>query len=163
MLMDQTGIRERVQEFIGSMAPVGTSCKVGVVHPEEVPKLWKKVLPQIERCVPHSEGEMESPDFYVALVDGEMQLWIAVEDEEVIASMVTQIIPYPQKKVLRIIAIAGGDMDKWFHFEPDLEEFAILMGCTSLEAWGRKGWKKILTDWKDSYVVYTKELDRRLH
>jgi len=32
-----------------------------------------------------------------------------------------------------------------------------------MEVWGRKGWKKILTDWKDSYVVYTKELDRRLH
>jgi hypothetical protein len=145
------------------MAPTGQSCKVGVVHPDEVPKLWKKVLPQIERCVPHSEGEMEAPDFYVALIDGEMQLWIAVEDEEVIASMVTQIIPYPAKKVLRVIAIAGEDMDKWFHFQPDLEEFAILMGCSSLEAWGRKGWKKILKDWKDSYVVYTKELDRRLH
>ncbi len=161
--MDQTGIQARVQEFIGSMGPSGPSCKVGVVHPDEVPKLWKKVLPQIERCVPHSEGEMEAPDFYVALVDGEMQLWIAVEDEEVIASMVTQIVPYPAKKVLRVIAIAGEDMDKWFHFQPDLEEFAILMGCSSLEAWGRKGWKKILKDWKDSYVVYTKELDRRLH
>ena len=145
------------------MAPVGPSCRIGLVHPEEVPKIWGEVLPQIERCVPHSEGEMTPEDFYIALVDAEMQLWIAVEDDEVLASMVTQIIPYPAKKVLRVIAIAEGEMDKWFYFQPDLEEFARLMGCTSLEAWGRKGWKKILKDWKDSYVVYTKELDRRLH
>ena len=144
------------------MDQAGTNCRVGVVHPAEVPKVWEKVRPQIDRCVPHSEGEMETPDFYVALIDGEMQLWIAVDDEEVIASMVTQIIPYAQKKVLRVIAIAGGEIDKWFHFQSDLEEFAILMGCSSLEAWGRKGWKKILTDWKASYVVYTKALDRRL-
>ena len=145
------------------MAPVGPSCRIGLVHPEEVPKIWDEVLPQIERCVPHSEGEMTPEDFYIALVDAEMQLWIAVEDNEVLASMVTQVIPYPSKKVLRVIAIAGEDMDKWLHFQPDLEGFARLMGCSSLEAWGRKGWKKILKDWKDSYVVYTKELDRRLH
>ena len=159
----QIGIRERAQEFIGSMAPTGPSCRIGLVHPEEVPKIWGEVLPQIERCVPHSEGEMTPEDFYIALVDAEMQLWIAVEDNEVLASMVTQVIPYPAKKVLRVIAIAGEDMDKWLHFQPDLEEFARLMGCSSLEAWGRKGWKKVLKDWKDSYVVYTKELDRRLH
>ena len=106
---------------------------------------------------------MSSEDFCMALMDGQMQLWVAVENNEVIACMVTQVITYPSKKTLRVIAIAGGKMDTWFHFQPDLEEFAILMGCTSLEAWGRKGWKKILTDWKDSYVVYTKELDRRLH
>ena len=106
---------------------------------------------------------MSAEDFYTVLVDGEMQLWIAVEDKEVIASMVTQVITYHSKKTLRVIAIAGGEIKRWFHFMTQLEEFAILMGCSSLEAWGRKGWKKILTDWKDSYVVYTKELDRRLH
>ena len=161
--MDLTGIRERVQEFIGSMAPVGPRCRVGLVHPEEVHKIWDEVLPQIERCVPHSEGEMTPEDFYIALIEAEMQLWIAVEEDEVIASMITQVITYPAKKVLRVIAIAGGEIGKWFHFQPDLEEFAILMGCSSLEAWGRKGWKRILSDWKDSYVVYTKDLKHRMH
>ena len=53
------------------MDQAGTSCRVGVVYPAEVPKIWKKVRPQIERCVPHSEGEMQPPDFYVALIDGD--------------------------------------------------------------------------------------------
>jgi hypothetical protein len=145
------------------MEPTGQSCRIGLVHPEEVERIWDKVSLQVERCVPHSEGEMSSEDFYIALVDAEMQLWIAVEEEEVIASMITQVITYPSKNTLRVIAIAGGDMDKWFHFMPQLEEFAILMSCSSLEAWGRKGWKRILSDWKDSYVVYTKDLKHRMH
>jgi len=29
--------------------------------------------------------------------------------------------------------------------------------------WGRKGWKKLLPDWKDTYIVYTKDLQGRMH
>jgi hypothetical protein len=32
-----------------------------------------------------------------------------------------------------------------------------------MELWGRKGWKKMLPDWKDSYTVFTKELKERMH
>jgi len=84
-------------------------------------------------------------------------------DKEIIAVMVTQIIPYPKKKVLRVIAIAGEDMDRWFHFLPAIEEWAMELGCTSLEAWGRKGWLKVLKDWKCSYHILTKDLKNRMH
>jgi hypothetical protein len=162
--MDQTGIRERVQEFIGSMAPTGQSCRVGLVHPDQIPEIWHKVEHHIERSSLHSEGELTTSDFYLALIEEEMQLWVAVEDgDDVIATLITQIVPYPQKKVLRLISVGGKNMDRWLHFMKDIEEFARLTHCNSMEVWGRKGWKKILTDWKDSYVVYTKELDRRLH
>jgi len=87
-----------------------------------------------------------------------MQLWVAVEQRQVIAAMVTQIIPYPRKKVLRIIAIGGSGMERWISFLPKVEQFARNLECDSLEAWGRKGWKKILTDWSDSYIVFTKKL-----
>jgi hypothetical protein len=152
-----------VSEFIGSMVQAGTNCSVGIIHPAAIPRLWKRVRPHIEKCVPHSEGELRVEDFYDALISADMQLWVALEDNDILASMVTQVIPYPTKQVLRIIAIGGEAMGKWFHFLADIEEFALALNCTSLEAWGRKGWKKILTDWDDSYVVYTKEIDRRLH
>jgi len=44
-----------------------------------------------------------------------------------------------------------------------IEGFAIKYGCTAIELWGRKGWKKLLPEWKDAYTVYTKELQHRLH
>lgn len=134
---------------------------VSVIAPDEVTGLWPHVSDLLEKAQPHSEGEMTTEDFFSFLVSGQMQLWVAIEQKQVIAAMVTQVIPYPQKKVLRIIAIGGSGMDRWFPSLHRLEEFALNLGCDSLEAWGRKGWKKILTDWSDSYIVYTKKLRKQ--
>ena len=113
--------------------------------------------------MPHSEGELSTDDFFTALSDGDMQLWIALEDDHILASMVTQIIPYPRKRVLRIISIAGEDMENWIDNLPIIENWALSNGCTSLECWGRKGWLKILEDWKCSYHIITKDLTNRMH
>jgi|TARA_R110000824_G_scaffold85026_2_gene211570 hypothetical protein len=134
---------------------------VSVIAPDEVNGLWPHVSDLLEKAQPHSEGEISTEDFFSLLVSGQMHLWVAIEKKQVIAAMVTQVISYPQKKVLRVIAIGGSAMNRWFSFLPRLEEFALNLGCDSLEAWGRKGWKKILTDWSDSYIVYTKKLRKQ--
>ena len=86
------------------------------------------------------------------------------EDGKIILSMVTQIIQFPQKKVLRTIALAG-ERFKEVHsqFSDMLASYALKNECSSLELWGRKGWKKMLPDWKDSYIVFTKDLKERMH
>ena len=160
--MDQTGIRDRAKEFIGT-APVGTNCKIVLVSPDNLPYIWESVQPHLEAMEPHSEGELAPEDFYEAIHNGEMQLWLAVEGKELLASMVTQIIPYPRKRVLRIISIGGDGMERWLGYIPLIEDWALSMGCTSLECWGRKGWLKVLKDWKCSYHIITKDLTSRMH
>ena len=54
-------------------------------------------------------------------------------------------------------------MERWIQFLPDVEHWALNMGCTSLEVWGRKGWLKILRDWECSYHILTKDLTARMH
>ena len=163
--MDQTGIRDRAKESISSMKPHqhGSSCKIVLVSQEDIPYIWEKVHSHLELMMPHSEGELEPEDFYEAIYSGDMQLWLAVDGEEILASMVTQIIPYPRKKVLRIISIAGEGMDEWIFDLPIIEDWALSNGCTSLECWGRKGWLKVLKDWKCSYHIITKDLTNRMH
>ena len=118
----------------------------------------------LAKAAVHSDGELEPEDFIEPLSTGEMQLWVAYEDNDNIhAAMVTQFIQYPQKKILRIISLAGQDFKEIKNFQSMIEGFAIRYGCTAIEMWGRKGWKKLLPDWKDSYTVYTKELQHRLH
>ena len=143
--------------------PHGSSCDIGLVKPNHVHEVWDIVYEHLLRMSPHSEGELKPDDFYDLLVEGEMQLWIAVEDGNIIASMVSQVVPYPRKRVLRIISIGGEDMDKWIDNLPLVEEWALEMGCTALECWGRKGWLKVLTDWKCSYHILTKDLTHRVH
>ena len=159
---DKTIISDRAKESIGTMQS-GAVCKIALVSPEHISNIWDSVHRHLELMTPNSEGELEPEDFYELLTNAEMQLWIAVDNGELIASMVTQVIPYPRKQVLRIISIGGKSMDKWMQFLPIIEDWALTVGCTSLEAWGRKGWLKILKDWKCSYHVITKDLTKRMH
>ena len=164
--MEPTGILEvRAKEFISSKNPLqhGSNYKIILVAPEDIEPIWDQVVLHLDMAMAHSEGEMSAEDFYPYLMDGQMQLWVAINDGELDASMVTQIIPYPRKRVLRIISIAGDKMEQWIEFLPLIEGWALSIGCTSLECWGRKGWLKILQDWKCSYHIITKDLTARMH
>ena len=164
--MEPTGtLEERAREFISLKNPLqhGSNCKIVLVSPEHIPNIWDTVHRHLELMTPHSEGELEPEDFYEALTNAEMQLWVALDDGYIIASMVSQIIPYPRKQILRIIAIAGKGVEQWMQFLPMVEDWALSVGCTSLECWGRKGWLKVLKDWKCSYHIITKDLTARMH
>ena len=136
--------------------------KAQIVAPEDVAYLWEHVSPLIDKVQRHTEGEVMADDFLEPLTHGDMQLWIATENKNLPSVMITQIIPYPQKQVLRVISLAGSEFEKLNEFQAMLESFAIRTGCSSLELWGRKGWKKLLPDWESNYIVYTKDLKHRM-
>ena len=162
---DQTGIPDRAKEFISSKNPLqhGYNCKIALVSPDDVDVVWENIAPHIRQVINKSEGEATIDDYYEHIANAAMQLWVAIEDKDILACMVTQIAPYPSKRVLRIIALGGVDMERWIDFLPDIEHWAMGMGCTSLEAWGRRGWLKVLKDWKCSYHILTKDLKARMH
>ena len=136
--------------------------KARIIQPEDVAYVWEEVAPLLDTVKEHTEGELETDDFLEPLTHGDMQLWIATEGSTVHGVMVTQLVPYPQKKILRIISLAGDNFEELREFQEMIEAFAVKTGCTALEMWGRKGWKKLLPDWEDTYVVYTKDLKHRM-
>jgi hypothetical protein len=158
----QTAISERAKEEISSIK-VGSDCKIAMISPDDINVVWDHISEYIQHVVDHSRGEATLEDYYEHISTGDMQLWVAVSKNEVLACMVTQIAPYPSKRVLRIIALGGVEMERWIEFLPDIEHWAMNMGCTSLEAWGRKGWLKILRDWECTYHILTKDLTARMH
>ena len=90
--------------------------KAHLLDPDDVEYVWDKVEPILARVVSRSEGELETEDILDLVTEGRMQLWIVAEDKEIIAALVTQIITYPQKKVLRLGSLAGEDFNKFKHF-----------------------------------------------
>ena len=161
--MDQTGIQARAKEFIGT-EQAGINCKVVLIQPGDLELVWDEVVPLIEAALKYSEGEVIPEDLVKPIKIGKMQLWVALSDG-VIAAMITEIVVYPRKRVLRVITIAGKDghgMSKWYGFLPLVEGFALSNNCSSLEAWTRKGMAKKLTDWEHKYMVITKDLKSRM-
>ena len=141
---------------------MGKAVRAHLLAPEDVAYVWHEVVPLLARVAPHTEGELEPDDYIEPLTHGDMQLWVVIENKHVNAALVTQIVPYPQKKVLRLISLAGEDFQEIKDFLEMVEAFALKNECSALEMWGRKGWKKLLLDWKDSYIVYTKDLKTRM-
>lgn len=118
----------------------------------------------LSKVVDYSAGELITEDYLEAIVNGTMQLWLALDGKDIKMTMLTQIIPYPQKNILRVIAISGNDFKQVYEkFNDTLESYALKHDCSALELWGRKGWKKMLPDWNDTYTVFTKDLKKRMH
>ena len=137
-------------------------CKVALLEAEDIDMVWDEAYPLIEKALRYAEGELIPEDIKKHLDAGNLRLWVALQDKNVIASMVTEIIQYPRKKIVRVITLAGKNMDLWYDFLPMVEGYAIRHGCSSLEAWTRRGMTRKLRDWRHSYDIITKDLKERM-
>jgi hypothetical protein len=73
--------------------------------------------------------------------------------------VVTEIIQYPQKRVLHLF-IAAGKLDRLFEiYLPQVKQFARENGCTSLTSVSRKGFlKRFPPEFKPKCVTFEAEL-----
>lgn len=82
---------------------------------------------------------------------GDAQLW-AFPD----SAIVTEIINYPQRRVLRFW-LAGGNLKTLLEVEPKIRKWSILYNCKAVEIIGRKGWGKVLKNYEPTATVFIKE------
>ncbi len=117
------------------------------VDPKDIPHVWDEVKPLINKALSHANGEMDVSDVLTFLFEGSQILWIGIKNDTIFCAGTTEVVNYPQKKILRIITFAsktGHDYELWKDFADTLENFGTKIGCSSLEAWTRKGLAKKL-------------------
>lgn len=69
------------------------------------------------------------------------------------SAVVTQVLEYPRRRVLRIW-LAGGDMDELrFALSGHAVDYARERGCSVIEVDGRKGWVKVLDGFTETRRV----------
>ena len=106
--------------------------------------VWEDVRELLIPAMERSGGRLDESSVLKSLLKREMQLWIAPG-----GAMVTQIATYPTGLKAAILLLAGGEMDKWLHFLPEIEDWARHAGCDVCELpRGRKGWTKMLTEYR---------------
>ena len=133
-----------------------------LVYPENIKHVWEEVDPLIEKALEHSAGGMDVTDALKLLLEEDLELWVGVDEdsEDILCALLTEIVAYPNKTVLRILTFAtesGLDLDLWMECLPVLEAFAVHMKCDALEAWTRKGLAKKL-NWEHEYSIITKTI-----
>lgn len=108
----------------------------------------------IESALVYSGGTHTFDDIVRAVYAGHMQFWPAER-----GCAITEILVYPQKKVLHVF-LAAGEMDQIVDMDESAVEFARLNECNGMSIAGRKGWSRVLKDkgYKESFVTLSKEI-----
>jgi len=114
----------------------------------------ERCKPWIEDALVHSNGTHNFDDVVLGIAESRMQLWAAPR-----GCIVTEIVVYPQKKVLHLF-LAGGKLDQLKDMNTDITNWAIAHGCTGGTLTGRLGWKKALAPlgWKLINAQYALEV-----
>ena len=86
-------------------------------------------------------------------------LWLAWDGERIEAAAVTQLDVANGQKFCTIVACGGRGLKDWRSLISALERFARDEGCVSVRINGRRGWARVLPDYRLHSIVLEKELD----
>ena len=124
--------------------------------------VWKEVAHLLQPAVERSHGRWTMQTLLIALKEGKQQLWVVYEKDQPVKGVVTtEILSYPNRKMLAIQYLGGKDLETWgFSFLDIAEDFAKAAKCSGIEATARKGfWKWFREyDYQDAYTVFEKEI-----
>ena len=102
---------------------------------------------EVERCRSWIEAAIENggdthnfKDIVDGIISGTMQFWPSAN-----AAAITEIVKYPNKRVLHIF-LAGGKMEEKVNMNEDAIKFAKLNKCDAITIAGRRGWVKVLKE-----------------
>ena len=123
-----------------------------------VDEAWPHVEPFLPAIIKSARGKLTGEDLRHICKSGVYQLWLAM-GEEVIAVGMTEIIPYPKKRICRVIVGEGRQRKKWQHFIKEIESWARQQNCTGMQVLGRPGWQRVHIDYDATHVLLEKDLD----
>lgn len=122
----------------------------------EVPKWWPAVSRWVEEALSRSL-RWEADDLYSACLRRRMTLWLAL-DPEPKGVAITHIEHFRHETGICTVLVVGGEgMKDWLMFKNELEDHARANSCDVMEAWGRRGWARVL-DYEPVYTIYRKVL-----
>lgn len=130
---------------------------VSLIPPQYVDSCWGKVEKFVEKAAEYTYGRYTTGNIYDLVKDGDYQLWVAIDKDEFKGAVITNIITYPQRKLLGLQFCGGEELSSWKEPMLDiLKRFAKDVGCEGLESTGRPGWAKVFQNdgYKATWVTY---------
>lgn len=122
------------------------------VPTEYIHEVWPKVRDFIAAATKYTNGRYEPEDVLDLLFFHDHQLWIAIDGDDIIGCIVTNVVQYPRKKVLSCPFVTGEDFKRWkYPMLRLLGKWASDNECEVLESSARMGWARTFKD--DGYTA----------
>lgn len=108
----------------------------------------------IQAALDHGGNTHTFEDIVHGITIGRLQLWPAPR-----GCAVTEIVVYPQKKVLNLF-LAGGELEQFFDMYEDAAAWGRSQGCTAMTLSGRLGWERVMKPrgWTAKMIVMEKDI-----
>jgi len=126
------------------------------VDPERV----KEFLPHFGHYIKSAVDRVGITDYERIvrdLLNGCALLWLACEENTVHAAAVTALVD----DVCEIVACGGRGLPAFLPLIGRLEQYARDEQCTSMRIIGRRGWLRVLKNYKQKAVILERPLDGR--
>lgn len=126
------------------------------VDPAYVAKVWPLISQFILDAMRRGDnGTFENVEHDV--LNGRALLWLAVS-EKIEAAAVTQVDKTENSKVCWIVACGGEHCERWIGLLDPIEEYAKTVGCNAVRLMGRKGWERVLKNYRATKVIMERAL-----
>jgi hypothetical protein len=139
------------------MADDYASCRLLCIDPAQVSEFWPHVAPLIKAAM--EKGRLSDyADVEHSVRNGSALLWIAWDGERIKAAAVTELGKANGEKFCTIVACGGSDRGQWLHLLAGLEAYGKAEGCAAMRIYGRRGWLKLLPEYRTTRVLLEKTL-----
>lgn len=90
-----------------------------------------------------------------AVLKDDYRLWIGRNSKVVV---ILEVLEYPKGKKCDIVMLAGENIETWIEELAEIEAWAKMNGCNKMTLTGRRGWVKMLSDYRIETVSMVKML-----
>lgn len=145
------------------------------VPPHQAARVWPHVRELILAAMRRGDLSAFAP-VEAGVLAGDALLWLAVVGRgdadpdiagasapahpgyTIAAAAVTEIAETEWRKVCVVVACGGTAMDRWLPLLDGIETYARAAGCAAVRIVGRKGWARVLGQYKTKRIILEKEL-----
>lgn len=131
--------------------------EVSLVTKEYLATCWDEIKEYLEGAAKYTYGRYTVDDIKDCITDYNYHLWVAFEGTEFYGAVVTEIVDYPQCRMLAMQFTGGKELKKWK--DPMLallRRWARDNGCVKIESPGRPGWARVFKNdgYEAKFITY---------
>lgn len=109
-----------------------------ILLPDDVVALWPRIKELLEPAIPYANGELDIDDILEMVNNRQAFISVMYEDGVIVLVIVGEVLTYPKKSVLNILALGGTKLDVMMSkFLPALKNIAKQLGASAIRGYCR--------------------------